>query len=150
VADGPRRGRPARRPGRRRGRRARLRPRAAPRYPRRALVGVSQGAFFVDTFLAEGFNAVPGGGRAYQQALTVDGNGNWMMINQLAGTRAQSPYLLPDGRPLSYGRMLRRPASDPLLVDVANYTDFYRLRAGFTGREGLPAGVRRAAVSRTP
>ena len=35
----------------------------ARRYPRRALVGVSQGAFFVDTFLAEGFNAAPGGGR---------------------------------------------------------------------------------------
>ncbi len=71
----------------------------APRYPRRALIGVSQGAFFVDTFLAEGFNAAPGGGRAYGQALTVDGNGNWMAINRLAGAGAQDPYLRPNGRP---------------------------------------------------
>ena len=110
---------------------------------RRALIGVSQGAFFVTTFLAEGLNALPGGGRAYHQALTVDGNGNWMAINQLAGSGPQDPYLRPNGRPLPYRRILRRPRTDPLLVDVANYTDFYRLRAGLTARGSLPAGVRR-------
>jgi hypothetical protein len=110
---------------------------------RRALIGVSQGAFFVTTFLAEGFNALPGGGRAYHQALTVDGNGNWMAINQLAGSGPQDPYLRPNGRPLPYRRILRRPRTDALLVDVANYTDFYRLRAGLTARGPLPAGVRR-------
>ena len=113
-------------------------------YSRRSLIGVSQGAFFVDTFLDEGFNALPGGGRAYDQALTVDGNGNWMAINQRAGTGAQDSYLRPDGRPLAYARMLRRPRTDPLLVDVANYTDFYRLRAGLTSAApALPQGVRR-------
>jgi hypothetical protein len=115
----------------------------ARRYPRRALVGVSQGAFFVDTFLAEGFNAAPGGGRVYGHALTVDGNGNWMAINQLAGAGAQEAYLRPNGRPLAYRRILRRPRTDPGLVDVANYTDFYRLRAGLTDLQRPPAGVHR-------
>ena len=116
----------------------------ARRYPRRALIGASQGAFFVNTFIAEGFNALPGGrGRAYRQALTVDGNGNWMAINRLAGGGPQDPYLRENGRPLSYRRLLRRPRTDPLLVDVANYTDFYRLRAGLTSTRPPPAGVRR-------
>lgn len=115
----------------------------ARRYPRRALVGVSQGAFFVDTFIAEGFNAVPGGGRAYAQALTVDGTGNWMALNQLAGAGAQNAYLRANGRPLSYRRMLRRARTDPTLIDVANYTDFYRLRAGLTDTTPPPPGVRR-------
>ncbi len=114
----------------------------ARRYPRRALVGVSQGAFFVNTFIAEGFNALARG-RAYSQALTVDGNGNWMAINRLAGSGPQDPYLRRNGRPLSYRRLLRRPRTDPLLVDVANYTDFYRLRAGLTSTKPPPAGARR-------
>jgi len=112
-------------------------------YKRRTLTGVSQGAFFVDTFLAEGFNALPGGGRAYDQMLTVDGNGNWMAINKLAGSGPQDPYLRPNGRPLSYKKLLSRPKTDPVLVDVANYTDFYRLRAGLTDGARLPANVRR-------
>jgi hypothetical protein len=111
--------------------------------PRRALIGVSQGAFFVTSFLAEGFNALPGGGRAYDQMLTVDGNGNWMAINGLAGTSPEDPYVRQNGRPLPYRILLHRPRTDPLLVDVANYTDFYRLRAGLTDRGRLPSGVRR-------
>ena len=112
----------------------------ARRYPRRALVGVSQGAFFVDTFIAEGFNAVPGGGRAYAQALTVDGTGNWMALNQLAGAGAQNAYLRANGRPLSYRRMLRRARTDPTLIDVANYTDFYRAARRADGHEAPPPG----------
>jgi hypothetical protein len=112
-------------------------------YARRALGGVSQGAFFVDTFLAEGFNALPGGGRAYDRAITVDGNGNWMAINRLAGSGPQGPYLRADGRPLPYRRLLRRPRTDPLLVDVANLTDFHRLRAGLTDARRPPRGVLR-------
>ena len=113
--------------------------RLARRYPRRVLAGVSQGAFFVDTFIAEGFNRDPGSGRAvYQDAMTVDGAGNWMAINQLARGGAQVPYLRPNGRPLRPRRLLRRPRNDPFLVDVAAYTDFYRLRAGLTDRDELP------------
>ena len=110
---------------------------------RRALIGVSQGAFFVTTFLAEGFNAQRGSRRAYDQMLTVDGNGNWMAINGLAGTSPEDPYVRQNGRPLPYRILLHRPRTDPLLVDVANYTDFYRLRAGLTDRGRLPARVRR-------
>jgi Alpha/beta hydrolase domain len=115
----------------------------AKRYPRRTLTGVSQGAFFVDTFLAEGFNAQPGGGRAFDHMLTIDGNGNWMAINRLAGAGAQDPYVRPNGRPLSYKRLLSHPDTDPGLVDVANYTDFYRLRAGLTDSGRLPTNARR-------
>ena len=113
-------------------------------YPRRALAGVSQGAFFVDTFLAEGFNALPGGGRAFDRAITVDGTGNWM-ADQPAGPAParQDPYLRADGRPLPYRRLLRRPRTDPLLVDVANLTDFHRLRAGLTDARRPPRGVLR-------
>ena len=115
----------------------------ARRYAHRALVGDSQGAFFADTFLAEGWNAAPGGGRAFTHALTIDGNGNWMAINDYAGKGPENAYLRPNGRPFSYRRMLRRPRTDPRLVDVANYTDFYRLRAGLTDTAAPPAGVHR-------
>jgi Alpha/beta hydrolase domain len=115
----------------------------AHRYPHRALVGDSQGAFFADTFIAEGWNAAPGGGRAFAEALTIDGNGNWMAINDYAGKGAENAYLRPDGRPFAYRRLLRRPRTDPVLIDVANYTDFYRLRAGLTDRAAPPAGVHR-------
>ena len=112
-------------------------------YRRRTLTGVSQGAFFVDTFLAEGFNALPGGVRAYDQMLTIDGNGNWMAINQLAGSGPQDAYVRPNGRPLSYTKLLSGRKTDPLFVDVANYTDFYRLRAGLTDGGKPPSNVRR-------
>jgi hypothetical protein len=39
--------------------------------------------------------------------------------------------------------MLRHPRTDPTLIDVANYTDFYRLRAGLTSRRPPPPGVHR-------
>ncbi|MPY50452.1 alpha/beta hydrolase domain-containing protein [Streptomyces acidicola] len=41
----------------------------------------------------------------------------------------QSPYMRPDGVPLTPEQVLRRPKSDPVFVDVAAYTDYYRLRA---------------------
>jgi len=33
-------------------------------------------------------------------------------------------------KPLQRAELLTRPNTDPLFVDVAAYTDFYRLRAG--------------------
>lgn len=112
------------------------------RYPRRVLIGVSQGAFFIDSLIAEGFNRDPStGGRVYGSAFTLNGAGNWLAINQLARGRPQEPYLVDDAAPLSPRRLLRRPRSDPFLVDVAAYTDFYRLRAGLTDALG-PAGRR--------
>ncbi|MBN9112222.1 MAG: hypothetical protein J0I34_25975 [Pseudonocardia sp.] len=114
-------------------------------YRDRILFGGSQSAWFVDTFLAEGFNVDPAraGQGVYQVAMTLDGGGNWAALNNLAGDAPQGPYVLPDGVPLRPSQILSRPASDPFLVDYVAYTDFYRLRVGLTGREEIPVGMRR-------
>ena len=106
------------------------------------LAGVSQGGWFVDTFVAEGFNvAGPDGGGVYEAAVALNGTGNWLAINRLADGAAQTPYALPDGEPLRYDELLTRPGSDPLFIDVAAYTDYYRLRASLTAEDDLPEGV---------
>src|ERR1700686_782871 len=90
------------------------------------LGGVSLSGFFIDTFLAEGFNADPGdGGVVFQGAIAVDGTGNWLALNELAAAAdsKQFPYLVPDGRPLSTWQILGGHASDPFYIDIANYTD---------------------------
>lgn len=110
------------------------------------LGGISQSAWLVNTFVAEGFNVDPvTGARVVDAAIAVDGIGNWLAINKIAAERgaAQRPYVDPNGRPLSRARLLSRPATDPLYVDVANYTDFYRLRAGLTSTAYSGAGFRR-------
>jgi alpha/beta hydrolase family protein len=99
------------------------------------LGGVSLSGFFIDTFLAEGFNADPvDGGAVYQGAIAVDGTGNWLAINELAAAAGvqEFPYLVPDGKPLRASEILGGHASDPFYIDIANYTDFYRLRASLT------------------
>jgi hypothetical protein len=99
------------------------------------LTGWSQGAWFVNTFVAEGFNADPrrAGTGVYDGAIALSGAGNWLAINQLGDDGLpQDPYLRPDGRPLTASQILTRPRSDPFFVDIANLTDFYRLRAGLT------------------
>jgi hypothetical protein len=104
-------------------------------YSRSLLGGISQSSWFTNTFVAEGFNADPGdGSRVFDAAFAIDGTGNWLAINQLAARNgvSQHPYLEPDGVPLSIGELTHRPPSDPIFVDVANYTDFYRLRASLT------------------
>jgi hypothetical protein len=105
------------------------------RFRTAVLAGISQSAWFVTGFVAEGFNVDPTSGRGvYAAAVAVSGAGNWLAINQLAGAAAQRPYVLPDGVPLSSEQLLTRERSDPLFVDVATYTDYYRLRAGVTAR----------------
>ena len=108
--------------------------------------GISQSAWFVNDFIAEGFNADPVTKRAvFDAALAIDGTGNWLAINQL-GARyayAQTPYLVPNGIPLHAAQLLKRPTSDPFYVDVANYTDFYRLRASMTDAAAEGARERR-------
>jgi hypothetical protein len=99
------------------------------------LGGVSLSGFFIDTFLAEGFNTDPGdGGVVYQGAIAVDGTGNWLALNELAAQAGskQFPYVVPDGKPLRATDILGGHASDPFYIDIANYTDFYRLRASLT------------------
>jgi Alpha/beta hydrolase domain len=105
-------------------------------YDQSMLVGWSQGAWMVDTLVAEGFNVDPQrhGQGIYDGALALDGAGNWLAINQLGNDGSpQTPYVRPNGVPLSPSQLLTRRASDPLFVDIANYTDFYRLRAGVSG-----------------
>jgi hypothetical protein len=114
-------------------------------YRDRILYGDSQSAWFVDTFIAEGFNEDPLklGHGVYQVAITEDGAGSWLAINRLAGGATETPYVLPNGAPLTPEQLLRRPASDPFLVDVAAYTDFYRIRAGLTDQNRIPNQMRR-------
>lgn len=99
------------------------------------LGGISLSGFFIDTYLAEGFNADPSdGGVVYQGAIAVDGTGNWIAINELAAEAGvkEFPYVVPDGRPLRASQILGGHVSDPYYIDIANYTDFYRLRASLT------------------
>lgn len=99
------------------------------------LGGISQSAWFVNAFIAEGFNVDPvTRGRVFDGAIAVDGAGGWLAINRLAADRGATPkpYVDPNGVPLSRAQLLSRPATDPVYVDIANFTDFYRLRAGLT------------------
>jgi hypothetical protein len=107
------------------------------------LGGISLSGFFINTYIAEGFNADPVDGRAvFGGAIAVDGTGNWLALNQLAAAAGieEFPYVVPDGKPLPSSAILTRPASDPFYIDIANYTDFYRLRASVT--DAVPQDVR--------
>ncbi len=68
-----------------------------------------------------------------------------MALNRLATARhaAQAPYLAPHARPSTARQLLTHPATDPFYVDVANYTDIYRVHASMTDTMGLPAAMRR-------
>ena len=115
-------------------------------YRTRMLSGISQSAWFLDTFVAEGFNADPATGKpVFQGAIATDGTGNWLALNRLAAAAhaAQAPYFAPNARPLTAAQLLHRPASDPFYIDVANYTDFYRVHASLTDTADLPARMRR-------
>jgi hypothetical protein len=111
-------------------------------YPTMILAGISQSSWFVNDFLAEGFNVDPATKRrVFAGAIAIDGTGNWLAINKLAASAGvpEEPYIAPNGLPLSLGQLLQRPATDPLYVDAANYTDFYRLRASLT--DAMPASA---------
>ena len=115
-------------------------------YKTLVLGGVSQSAWFVNSFIAEGFNADPVTGKAvFEGALAIDGTGNWMAINQLAASHGyrQYPYLNEAGVPLSPAQLLSRPKSDPFYVDVANYNDFYRVRASLSAAGPILPRMRR-------
>ncbi len=110
------------------------------------LGGISQSGFFVNTFIAEGFNADPLiGGVVFDGAIAVDGVGAWLALNQLAAENGSSeyPYVLPNEKPLAPTELLKRQQSDPFYVDIANYTDFYRLRASVTDAAERPERMRR-------
>lgn len=115
----------------------------------------SQSAWFTDAFIAEGFNVPPHGHgfgpdgaaprRVFDGAYTQDGVGNWLGINQInaqEGFTTETSYVQPDGVPLTPRQLLHRPATDPFLVDVTAYTDFFRVRASIWNTSFLPANVR--------
>jgi hypothetical protein len=106
-------------------------------YPKLILSGISLSGFFINTFIAEGFNADPLDGKAvFDGAIAVDGTGNWIALNQLAAENGSDeyPYVVANGKPLDATAILSRPQSDPFYIDIANYNDFYRLRASVTDR----------------
>jgi hypothetical protein len=109
------------------------------------LGGSSQSAWAVDTFIAEGFNRDFAGHRVFDGALAIDGVGNWLAINNRAAALhvPEEPYLDPHALPLTRTEVLHRPATDPFFIDIANYTDFYRLHASLTDGEGNGGAYRR-------
>ena len=112
-----------------------------PIFRHRILAGVSQAAWFVNSFIVEGFNVDPDTGRGvYQGAFTRNGNGLVLAINGFAAEHEQFPYARAGLAPLAPGQLLSRPASDPELVDVISLTDFYRLRASISARCELSGG----------
>src|SRR3984957_13846779 len=119
-----------------------------PIFRHRILAGVSQAAWFVNSFVAEGFNADPETGRGvYQGAFTRNGNGVVLAINGFAAEHEQFPYARADRAPLMPDEILSRPASDPELVDAISLTDFYRLRASIFSRAPAPPGLHRYATA---
>ena len=116
------------------------------KYQTLILGGISLSGFYIDTFLAEGFNADPSdGGAVFQGAIAVDGTGNWIAINELAAQTGSKefPYVIPDAKPLRYTDIIGGHVSDPFYIDIANYTDFYRLRASLTDAETKNPRIRR-------
>src|SRR5579872_1143749 len=116
------------------------------KYQTLILGGISLSGFYIDTFLAEGFNADPNnGGAVFQGAIAVDGTGNWIAINELAAQTGvkEFPYVVPDAKPLRASDIIGGHVSDPFYIDIANYTDFYRLRASLTDVDAKNPRIRR-------
>ena len=105
------------------------------------LAGASQSAWCVNTFVAEGFNVDPArGSGVYDGAFAYLSGGNWLAINRWGDDgAAPAPYVRPDGVPVPAADLLTRPESDPYLVEISSYTDYYRLRASRSADAPLPA-----------
>ena len=116
----------------------------ATRFRVRVLAGASQSAWCVNTFIAEGFNRDPeSGGPVYDGALAYLSGGNWLAINRWGDDGdPQSPYARPKGVPVPAAELLTRPDSDPFLVEISSYTDYYRLRASRSATAPLPTRAR--------
>ncbi|HEX5403802.1 MAG TPA: alpha/beta hydrolase domain-containing protein [Pseudonocardiaceae bacterium] len=118
-----------------------------PSFDKLLLGSDSQSAWFTDAFIAEGFNANPSSGpkRVFDGAYTQDGDGNWLGINQInqaRGFTTQTSYVEQNGLPLTPAQLLHSPSTDPFLVDVTAYTDFYRVRASVFNTARTPGNLR--------
>jgi Alpha/beta hydrolase domain len=110
------------------------------------LGGISLSGFFINTFVAEGFNVDPDkGDPVFGGAIAVDGTGTWLALNQLAAANdsAEFPYVVPNGKPIGAAELLSKQPQPFYYIDIANYTDFYRLRASITDRADLSERMRR-------
>jgi len=110
-----------------------------PRLRTLVLMGDSQSGWEVTTFVGEGFNRNPvTGRRVFDGVIALNGHGNWLAINRLGDDgRPETPYVRPNGVPLTPRQLLSRPESDPLFVNVGAFTDYFRLRASLF-QEALP------------
>jgi hypothetical protein len=110
-----------------------------PRLRTLILMGDSQSGWEVTTFVGEGFNRDPvTGSGVFDGAIALNGHGNWLAINRLGDDgRPETPYVRPNGVPLTPRQLLSRPESDPLFVNVGAFTDYFRLRASLF-QEALP------------
>ncbi len=108
------------------------------------LAGASQSSWCVNTFVAEGFNVDPESGRGvFDGAFAYLSGGNWLAINRWGDDgEPQSPYARPFGVPVPAADLLTRPGSDPFLVEISSYTDYYRLRASRSGDAPVPSRAR--------
>jgi len=107
------------------------------------LAGASQSAWCVNTFVAEGFNVGLDGRAVYDGAFAYLSGGNWLAINRWGDDgAAQAPYARPDGVPVPAAELLTRPGTDPFLVEISSYTDYYRLRASRSADAPVPARAR--------
>jgi hypothetical protein len=107
------------------------------------LAGASQSAWCVNTFVAEGFNVARDGAAVFDGAFAYLSGGNWLAVNRWGDDGAPPvPYARPDGVPAPAADLLTRPATDPFLVEISSYTDYYRLRASRSADAPLPARAR--------
>ena len=107
------------------------------------LAGASQSAWCVNTFVGEGFNEDPGSGTGvYDGAFAYLSGGNWLAVNRWGDDGApQAPYARPAGVPVPAADLLTRPGSDPFLVEISSYTDYYRLPRQPLGRRPAPGAL---------
>src|SRR5207253_3217044 len=86
-------------------------------------------------------NVDPVDGRAvYDGAFAHLSGGNWLAVNRWGDDGApQAPYVRPNGVPVPAAELLTRPGSDPFLVEISSYTDYYRLRASRSAGPPPPA-----------
>ena len=63
----------------------------------RLIGAISQSAWFINAFIAEGFNVDPAsGGPVFNGAIAIDGTGNWIAINQLGAKAGLPQYPYPN------------------------------------------------------
>ena len=113
------------------------------------MAGASQSAWFVNTFVAEGFNvASRSGSGVYAGAFAYLSGGNWLAINRLGDDGDAAGALRPSRRRAPPAVAHPHPPRErPVRSSRSpSYTDYYRLRASVAA---AAARCRRAPVTTT-